>query len=518
MPCRRRIALCLIAGFFLCRLALPPVHAEDAPAPAADHRPSAAAKDKEHPAPAPSLLPPDAVTHHTLVLGGEEIAYTATAGTLALRDEKGEKQAEIFYIAFIRDKAGDPAQRPLTYAFNGGPGAASAYLDLGALGPRALDFGADGKPAPAVDRVSDNPDSWLPFTDLVFIDPVGTGFSRAIGGEDVAKKFWSVRPDLDALAQIVRRHMTQIGRLNSPLYLVGESYGGFRAARLAYLLAHQEGIAAAGIMLISPAIEFRFLGGDGLDLLPWALRLPSYAAVTLEAKGMLSPEALKPAEHFALHDYLLGLADTPAEPAARQRFYGSIAELIGLDEGLVARWDGRVPPTAYAKELRRAQGEIVSRYDGSVAGVDPDPSSAFAADDPVLDGSRAPFTRAFLAYAHDELRFETELGYHLLDAEVSRHWEWRDGHANSFGSVGASEDLARALALHPKMRVLIAHGLTDLTTPYLASRYIVDHLPPKVTAERVTLKLYAGGHMMYLRTPSRRRLHDDAAAFYQPSP
>jgi carboxypeptidase C (cathepsin A) len=501
-----------LAALLLLSLA-PPLHAQDKPAHPT-HETQEAAK-----APAPSaapLLPPDAVTHHKLKLGSEEIAYTATAGTLALRDDKGEKQADIFYVAFVRDGVADAAKRPITYAFNGGPGAASAYLDIGALGPRALDFGASGKPQPTTDRVGDNPDSWLPFTDLVFVDPVGTGYSRAVGGDDAAKKFWGVRADLDALAQVIRLHLTRADRLNSPVYLIGESYGGFRAARLAHQLANQQGIAAAGVMLVSPALEFRLMSGDEFDVLPWALRLPSYAAVALEAKGALSPEGLAEAERFALNDYLVALAAGGGDAQGSARLYATIAGLIGLDQATVARWRGRVPVGAYIKEMRRPDGQILSRYDGSVAAADPSPHSYQAEDDPVLQGSIAPFTRAFLAYARNELGFATELGYELLNGDVSRHWEWGDGDSGGRHSLGAADALRRALALQPRMRVLIAHGLTDLITPYMTSRFVVDHLPANVTASRVELKLYPGGHMMYLRSGSRHRLHDDAQAFYLP--
>jgi len=458
-------------------------------------------------------LPADATTHHTLGIAGEEIAYTAVAGTLPLTDDKGDKAAEIFYTAFLRENV-EASGRPITYAFNGGPGAASAYLDIGALGPRALDFGASGKPLPAVDRVNDNPDSWLSFTDLVFIDPVGTGYSRALGGEESARKLWSVRPDLDALARIIRLHLTRSGRLASPVYLVGESYGGFRAARLSQQLARDEGIAVRGVMLVSPVLEFRLMSGDEFDLLPWALHLPAYAAVALEAKGALSPEALAPAEHFALGDYLTGLAAGNGDTEATRHLYAGIAELIGVDEKLVERWHGRIPTGAYVKEMGRAKGEVLSRYDGSVAGLDPDPRSDRAEDDPVLDGSIAPFTRAFLAYCRDELGFKTDRTYELLNGEVGQHWNWQDGHTSGRNALGAADALRRALALHPKMHVLIAHGLTDLTTPYMMSRYVVDHLPSRLTQSRIELKLYAGGHMMYLRSASRHRLREDAAAFY----
>ena len=496
---RRSIAAALAS---LLLLALPVLAADDKPAaPAAHKQPDAA----------PPPPPADSTTHHQLKLGGKEINYTATAGTLALRDDKGEKQADIFYVAFTLDGARDPAQRPVTYAFNGGPGAASAYLDIGALGPRALDFGATGKPEPAIDRVVDNPDTWLPFTDLVFIDPAGTGFSRA-ASEDAAKKLYGVGADLDALGQIIRLHLNHSGRVASPVYLVGESYGGFRAARLAQVLATQEGIAASGVMLISPALEFRLMSGDRFDVLPWALRLPAYAAVALETKHALSPEALAEAEHFALTEYLVGLA--AGARAVPENFYGRIAGLTGLDEPTVARWSGRVPPGAYVKALRHADGQVVSRYDGTIAAPDPNPASPYSEDDPVLQGSIAPFTRAFTAYARDELGVATDLPYRLLSSEVGRHWEWREGESGERRDIGAADALARALALQSRLKLLIAHGLTDLTTPYMMSRYVVDHLPENVTAERVALKLYPGGHMMYLRSGSRHRLHDDAQAFY----
>jgi carboxypeptidase C (cathepsin A) len=478
------------------------------PALADDEKPAAQSVAK----PQTATLPPPAesTTHHQITLGDKQIAYTATAGSLAIKDDKGEKQADIFFVAFSLDGA-NAAQRPVTYAFNGGPGAASAYLDLGALGPRMLDFGVGGKPEPVVEHVVDNPDSWLAFTDLVFVDPAGTGFSRA-ASDDAAKKLYGVGPDLDALAQVIRLHLNRTDRLTSPIYLVGESYGGFRAARLAQLLAAQEGIAAAGVMLVSPVIEFRLMSGDRFDVLPWALRLPAYAAVALEARQALSLDALKEPERFALNDYLVALA--AGAPGTSEHFYGRVAELTGLDAATVARWGGRVPPGAYAKALRRADGQIVSRYDGTVTAPDPDPGSAYGEDDPLLQGTIAPFTRAFTAYAHDELGVVTDLAYHLLSSEVGRHWQWHDGNSGQRGDIGSADALARALALQPHLKVLIAHGLTDLTTPYMMSRYVVDHLPSNVTAERVTLKLYSGGHMMYLRSGSRRQLHDDAAAFY----
>ncbi|HXP32306.1 MAG TPA: alpha/beta hydrolase [Stellaceae bacterium] len=483
-----------------------PALAEDAPsrtAPAAAHAPP---------------LPADSVTHHDITLDGRKLAYTATAGSLPLKDEHGQDTAEIFYVSFTRDGVEDAAHRPTTYVFNGGPGASAAYLDIGALGPRVLALDPDGRP-PQSERIIDNAATWLPFTDLVFIDPVGTGYSAAAGGEDAAaKQFWGVRQDLDSLAEIIRLHLTRAGRLAAPVYLVGESYGGFRAARLADALGRDPGVAPAGVVLISPALEFRLMSGDRVDVLSWALRLPSYAAAALAAQGKLTADALAGAEHFALTDYLTALAAGPPDGPAAQQLYARLAALTGLDEAAIARWQGRIPLGGYVRDARRGAGEIISPYDATVGSTDPNPWNGEAHDDPVLDASVAPFTRGFVAYARDELGFKTDLPFKLLNGEVSRRWDWSSGRGGgSRGTLGASDALARALALQPRLKVMIAHGMTDLLTPYMMSRYVADHLPAAERG-RVALKLYDGGHMMYLRASSRQRLHDDAQAFYAAAP
>jgi len=460
-------------------------------------------------------LPPDAVTSHTMTLGGQKIAYTARAGTLDLTDDNGQKIAEVFYIAYTRDGA-DKAKRPITFALNGGPGAASAYLDMGAIGPRILDFGGGRSLPLARARLIDNPDTWLDATDLVFIDPVGTGYSVAATSlQDAQKDFFGVRQDLDSLGQIIRRALGKLDRYGSPVYLVGESYGGFRAARLPLTLASDEGIAVSGTILISPVLEFSLMEGDDFDPLPWALELPSYAAVNLEKQKALSADALKPAESFALGDYIQGLV-SPIGSAQAQKIDARVAQLIGLSETEVARWNGRVPTDLFIKSIHHGDGEVVSRYDGSVAGPDPNPSLYVARrGDPILAGMTAPLTSGFVAYLRDELNFKTDRRYVLLSGEVGRKWQWEaEGPSNS---VGAASELARALALNPHLKVMIAHGMTDLVTPYLMSRYVVDHLPATVPRGNIALKLYPGGHMMYLRPGSRAALHADAVRLYQPA-
>jgi carboxypeptidase C (cathepsin A) len=473
--------------------------------------PSAVAADPPK-AEAGEALPADAVTHHRITFDGHDLRYTATAGTLPLRNDKGEDQAQIFYLSFMLDGVADATQRPVTYAFNGGPGASSAYLDIGAVGPRVLDFGPDGALPPAVAHVVDNPDTWLPFTDLVFIDPVGTGYSHATGhNEEIARHFWTVREDVAALASVIRLHATRTDRLTSPIYLVGESYGGFRTARLSHYLVTKEGIDLAGIVMISPVIDFQLMGEEQTDILPWALRLPSYAAAAMAIGGPLDPAALAPVERFAMGPYLTALAAGTTEPDQTGKAYAEVARLTGLDAASIARWHGRIPLDAYIKGIHREQGDIISRYDGAVAAPDADPWGYGVEDDPILAGIFAPFDEAFVSYARDELGFKTEQPFILLSNEVNEHWRWHDG--GGWGAIGSSDALRRALVLKPNMRVLIAHGMTDLQTPYMMSRFIVDQLPP-AARNRVTLKLYDGGHMMYLRNGSRHRLAADAAAFY----
>lgn len=504
-----------LALALLC-LAAPAGLAQPAARPGAPPHPSHPAAASIAPA-AGFHLPPDSVTRHQITVGGRALAYTATAGSLPLTDAQGAVTAEIFYVAFIRDGTG-AARRPITYAVNGGPGAASAYLDIGAVGPRVLDFGPSGALPPKSLRLVDNPDTWLPFTDLVFIDPVGTGYSEAAGGEEAAaKNFWGVAPDLDALAEIIRLHLTRIGRLASPVYLLGESYGGFRVARLAQRLARDPGIAPAGVVMLSPVLEFGLMSGNSQAILPWALRLPSYAAARMAETGGIKPAALAAVEHFAMTDYLTALAAGPPAGAATDRLYAHLAQLTGLDAQRIARWRGRIPLDAYIADARGNAGEIVSPYDATVAAIDPDPWNAEGHDDPVLDASIAPFTRAFVGYAQGELGFKTDRPYELLNRDVVRRWNWGDGRHGPPGTLGAAVALGRALALEPRLKVMIAHGLTDILTPYMMSRYVVDHLPPREQA-RIELKLYDGGHMMYLRAGSRHRLFDDARAFYAASP
>jgi len=474
--------------------------------------PSVSAEQSEKSPEAAATLPPDAVTPHRLVLAGRTIDYTARAGSLSLTDDKGLETAELFYVAFLRDGG---AKRPITFALNGGPGASSAYLDLLATGPRILDLGDGRRLPPAHGDIIDNPDTWLDFTDLVFIDPIGTGYSIAKGDQDAQKRFFGVRTDLDALSAAIDLALTKLGRRDAPVYLLGESYGGFRAARLPLLLSEKHGIKVSGAILLSPVIEFSLMQGDAFNPLPWVLRLPSYAAVNLEKHGALAPEALTDAERFALGDYLTALAAPLSDAARRERAYNTAAQLIGIPAPVIAYWNGLLPMRAFAREIDRAEGGMASAYDGSVAVPLADPwARRDNRGDPILRALTRPVTDGFVRYLRDELQFRTDRPYVLLNGKAARQWNWdSDG---SGDSPGAAQALRRALQADPQLRIMLACGMTDLVAPYFMNAYVIDHMPP-ATRDRIALKLYAGGHMMYLRPGSRAALQSDARALFAAS-
>jgi carboxypeptidase C (cathepsin A) len=282
------------------------------------------------------LLPSDAVTEHAIDTASGKLAYTATAGTLPFYDQSGEQSAAVFYTAYVAKNAG--ANRPITFVFNGGPGAASAFLHLGLVGPRILDLGPDGRDA-ATAQLRDNPDTWLSFTDLVLIDPIGTGWSRTVKADD-AKHFWSIRSDAESFAKAISLYVAKNNRSASPKYLFGESYGGFRTAKVARALQRDQGILTSGIVMLSPMLEGWLTFGDDESALRAALQLPSLAAATLERKHAFTPAALAAAEKFAMTDYLTTLAGAPPQGEAGKAFYQRVAQLSGLPLDVVTQARG----------------------------------------------------------------------------------------------------------------------------------------------------------------------------------
>jgi carboxypeptidase C (cathepsin A) len=454
------------------------------------------------------LLPGDAASEREVDTPGGKLAYTATAGTLSLYDQSGERSAAIYYTAFVA-KGAERTNRPVTFGFNGGPGAASAYLTLGLVGPRIAEFpGYD----PVSARLADNPYTWLPFTDLVMIDPIGTGWSRAAKPDD-AGKFQGTQADAQTLAKLIALYVSGNDRAGSPKYLLGESYGGFRAAKVAETLMHDQGIAVSGIVMVSPLIEGSLIFGSNRFALGAALQLPSLAAAELERNGKFSKQALAEAERFALSDYLTTLAGPPLQGEAARAFYARVAQITGIPEESVAKSRGFIRDS-YVKHLRSREGKVVSRYDATFAVADPYPEQEAArGPDPLLDGLTRAFGGLYSTYARDELGFKTEMTYILLSSEISGKWDW--GHGGGRASAGISDDLRELLALIPSFRILIAHGYSDMVTPYAASRYVLDHLPPIGETQRKQLALYRGGHMFYIDPQSRKAFTLDAKAFYQ---
>lgn len=453
------------------------------------------------------LLPGGAVTEHSIDTARGKLAYTATASTLAFYDQSGEQSAAVFYTAYVA-KSGT-VNRPLTFVFNGGPGAASAFLHLGLVGPRILDFGSDPHDATRA-VLRDNPDTWLAFTDLVLIDPIGTGWSRAVKSEG-GKPFWGVRSDADAMAKAIALYVAKNNRAGSPKYLFGESYGGFRAAKTARALQRDQGITINGIVMLSPLLEGWLTFGDDGSALHAALQLPSLAAAELERKHTFTTEAIAAAEKFAMTDYLMTLAGAPLKGDAAKAFYSRVAQMAGLPVDAVTQARG-FAARAYVKNLRAGEGKIVSRYDAAFAADDPYPESRSSrGPDPILDTVTRAYGGAMASYARNELGFKTEMTYSLLAGDVTNHWDWQGGRVQA----STEDDLRVLLAFGPSFRLLIAHGYSDMITPYAMTRYVLDHLPAFDPPGRVQLKLYRGGHMLYLDPESRKAFSADATTFFR---
>ncbi len=483
--------------------ALPPSlgQAQDAPARAA----APAARKAEPAAAEKPRLPADSTTHHTLTVDGRTLSFRATAGSIRLEDADGALQAEVAYVAYQLDGA-DAGRRPVAFAINGGPGAGSAWLQLGALGPWRLPMKDLSPSSPPV--LVDNGETWLDFTDLVFIDPPGTGYSRIVApGEAARKKLWSVEGDIDALSVVIRRWLIANQRLVSPKFIVGESYGGFRGPLLAKALATEQGVGVSGAILISPVLDFdAYIGGPDQPLTSLS-RLPSYAAAFREKKGPVSRADLADVEQYAVGDYLRDWLRGPRDAAARERTEQRVAALTGMDPATVRRLGGEIDKDDFLHEFERAQGKVVAFYDASIDAFDPFPTKAWdRALDPVAAGFVGPFTSAVADLYERRLDWKIEDRYELLNDAVGRAWNW-GGRLHPPESLTA---LRQMLALDPNFRVLISHGLTDLQTPYFATQLELDQIPDYGPPGRLVLKVYPGGHMHYGRDDARRALREDA--------
>ena len=457
-------------------------------------------------------------TKHTIQIGGREIKYTATAGTMLLKKEDGTPTASIFYVAYMKDDVPDVTRRPLTFAFNGGPGSSSVWLQMGALGPKRVMMDPEGNALPPPYRLVDNEYSILDLTDLVFIDPVSTGFSRAIPEKD-AKDFHGIEGDTESVANFIRLFTTRQARWTSPKFLAGESYGTTRASNLSGYLQQRQGFALNGIMLLSAVLNFETISFDRGNDLPYILFLPTYTATAWYHKKlppdlMASQEkALRESQQFATHEYSLALmkGDT-VTPEERAEVSQKLARLTGLSQKFVDESNLRVPISRFTKELLHDERRTVGRYDSRLEGIDFDPTSSRPDYDPSYASVQAPFTAAWNQYVRTELKWESDLPYEILTGRV-QPWSW-DDFDNRY--VNVSESLRSAMTQNRSLRVFVANGHYDLATPFFATEYTFDHLGLDPTLRNhVSMDFFEAGHMMYTYKPALERLKADLARFIQ---
>jgi carboxypeptidase C (cathepsin A) len=453
-------------------------------------------------------LPAEAHVQQSMELDGKTLKYTATVGALPVRDKEGKTVGEVVLTAYTMEGG----NRPVTFAVNGGPGAASVYLNFGAIGPKHLQVGNEGDSPSDPAVLTDNPGTWLDFTDLVFIDPVGTGFSRAdVPAEEAKKLFFSTTPDIEYLSRIIYDWLVKNNRLGSRKYLVGESYGGFRGPRITYYLQSELGVAMNGVVLVSPYLNPTIGDNGDLSPVPWLVTLPAITAAHLERENKLTPEAMAEVIAYARGEYATTLLKGRADPEATRKMIQRVTELTGLDAEFVKVSGGRLETRAYLREVFREQGKLGSVYDSNVTMFDPFPYTSFSrANDPLLASMIAPMTTAMVDFVTRTVGWKVIARYNALSYDVNQKWD-RAGDDMRTGSV---PQLRQAVAADPKLRVLIVHGWNDLSCPFMGSVLTVDQMPVMGDASRVAVHEYPGGHMFYTRPSSRAQLRKDVMEMY----
>ena len=456
------------------------------------------------------------VTEHSIQIGANKLDYTVTTGMMPLRDEFGEVQAGIFFVAYTVKREGDPRERPLMFSFNGGPGSASVWLHLGAVGPKRVVMEEDGSLPPPPYELVDNDYTWLQETDLVFIDPVGTGYSRAAKKEN-EQSYWGVKGDIESVGEFIRLYLTRHERWASPLFCVGESYGTTRAAGLSgYLL--DQGIAFNGIVLVSSILSFLTTRGFKANDLPPVLFLPTYTATAWYHKR-LAPDlqadlqrAIKESEEFALGEYARVLSKGSALSAdERQSAVRELARLTGLRPEFVDYSDLRINIHEFCKELLRDQKRTVGRLDSRFKGIDQRATGGQPDEDPSMSTIRPPYTAMFNDYVRRGLGYKTDVPYQILKG--IEKWDW--GNAGQ-GMPDTSEALRNAMSRNPHMKLFVASGYFDLATPFFATKYTLDHLGlDSDLRQNITTAEYEAGHMMYVHRSSLEKLKRDVSTFIE---
>jgi carboxypeptidase C (cathepsin A) len=453
-------------------------------------------------------LPADVTTAHSIELPGRTLRFSATAGALPLVDPQGAVQAELAYVAYTA-AGSDARTRPVTFFLNGGPGASSAYLHLLVASPWRLPLGQTSISPSQSPALLPNAETWLDFTDLVFLDPVNTGYSRASGSPDeIRERYLSVESDIGSITAAISRWLRQNDRLASPKFFVGESYGGFRGPLVVQKLQTELGIGMSGAILLSPVLDFGLLGRPRHDPMEFVSRLPSLAAARLERDGVANRSALADVERYAAGEYLVDLTRGLQDREAVGRVSARVAELTGLPAELVRRHAGRIGMGTFQSEFRRAEGRVASAYDTGVTTFDADPTTDRAeGGDAVLTAMQAPLSTAMVDHLWRTLGWRVpNQRYELLNGSVSGGWRYGRGRQ----APQVMDELKEALALDPQFRVLVAHGLTDLVTPYFASELLLRQIPAYGGETRAMLTTYPGGHMFYTRDSSRAAFRADA--------
>lgn len=461
--------------------------------------------------------PRPSVTAHSISIGGSALRYTATAGVEQIKDDAGQVQADMFFVAYTRQNVPDQGKRPITFAFNGGPGASSVVLHLDAMGPKRVRLADSGAPLPPPPHWVDNPSTWLTFTDLVFIDAVGTGFSSATPPVP-PRAFYQEDGDARSFAKFIRVYLTANNRGASPKFIAGESYGGTRAVILARLLESDFGITLNGMILISPVIDFETLNtqfrtpGRGTDL-AYALDVPTYAATAWYHKRLSAAlqtnlqGMLREVEQWSINDYLPALIRGDALPEeAQARIVATLSDYTGVSEAVIRANHLRLLPSVFRRELLQDRQLQVSALDGRIV-FDPHAASQFTTDAIV-----SPLGPVFEDYARSELGYHTDLPYETLSGRVGREWDWGPGGATGFFNV--TDDLRRAMQRNGTMKVLIARGFYDLTVPYYGTDYALNQLQLGAALRgNITRTYYGSGHMVYTTQAELEKFTADVSAF-----
>jgi carboxypeptidase C (cathepsin A) len=503
----------LVAVLACAMLFAPFLRAQD-PKSEPENKPDNKAEEKF---PAPPAEEKSVKTQHTVQINGRELHYTAVAGTLLLRKENGKPKASIFYVAYTADGA-DASKRPITFAFNGGPGSSSVWLHIGALGPRRVPLSSEGLPVAPPYKLVDNPDTALSYTDLIFIDPVTTGFSRNAPGED-PHQFHGLEGDLDSVSDFIRLYLTRGERWASPKYLAGESYGTTRAAGLSQYLIEHHGIYLNGITLISSVLNFQTLSFGKNNDLPYIVFLPSYTATAWYHKKLSADlqngtleDAVKQSRQFASGPYAQALLKGSAiSETERNATAEQVARLTGLRAAYVADSNLRIEDQRFMKELLRSEKKTIGRFDSRLEGMDQDAISERPEYDPSYASVLGPYTAAFNQYIRKELNWQSDLPYEILTDKV-QPWNF-SAFVNAY--VDVSERLATAMSANPFMKVLQMNGYYDLATPFFATEYTFDHMEISPTARKNIQFGYCGaGHMVYLKESCLTDLHREMSSIY----